>query len=296
MQEYLAEVPGQPFVVTTAGTLRDAVAAVGGQQVVLLDLSLPDAHGIDTISRMAEVAEGAPIIVLTGNTDQDMALRAVAKGADDYLLKSEITTSLIARTILYAVERRRRARQMTALEVSRAESEHSARRARFLADLSSAFAIALDVDDVIQSLIKVAVPELGDYCGIDLVGGDQRLRRAAVRVGRVALGGRCAGLVDADRDLSVVPGGAGAAHRRGARHPRRAGRDAGGAAAPQGGPVAGAAVGAGAAVLGAGPGRGRDDAGDEGGAAARRARRARWPRRWRAERRWRWTTPCFTGR
>ncbi|HVT07642.1 MAG TPA: hybrid sensor histidine kinase/response regulator [Polyangia bacterium] len=181
MREYLAEVPEQPFVVTTAGTLREAEAAVRGQDVVLLDLSLPDAHGIDTVSRMAESAEGAPIIVLTGNTDQDMALRAVAKGADDYLLKSEITPSLIARTILYAVERRRRARQLMALEVSRAESEHSARQARFLADLSSAFAIALDVDDVVQSLIKVAVPELGDYCGIDLVGGDQRLRRAAVR-------------------------------------------------------------------------------------------------------------------
>ena len=182
LQEYLAEVPDQPFAVTVAGSLREAVAAVEGQHAVLLDLSLPDAHGIDTVSRMAEVAEGAPIIVLTGNTDQDMALRAVALGADDYLLKSEITPSLIARTILYAVERRRRARQMTALEVSRAESEVSARQARFLADLSSAFAIALDVDDVIQSLIKVAVPELGDYCGIDLVGGDQRLRRAAVRV------------------------------------------------------------------------------------------------------------------
>jgi CheY-like chemotaxis protein len=181
LQEYLAEVPDEPFSVTTVGTLREAVAAVGGQHAVLLDLSLPDAHGIDTVSRMAQVAEGAPVIVLTGNTDHDMALRAVGLGADDYLLKSEITPSLIARTILYAVERRRRARQMTALEVSRAESEHSARQARFLADLSSAFAIALDVDDVIQSLIKVAVPELGDYCGIDLVGGDQRLRRAAVR-------------------------------------------------------------------------------------------------------------------
>ena len=182
LQEYLSEVPHQPFAVTAAATLRDAMAAVQGQDVVLLDLSLPDAHGLETVSRMAEIAAGAPIIVLTGNTDQDMALRAMSLGADDYLLKSEITSSLIARTILYSVERRRRTRQVMALETSRAASERSARQAQFLADLSSTFATALDVDDVVQSLMKMAVPELADYCGIDLVGGDHRLRRAAVRV------------------------------------------------------------------------------------------------------------------
>ncbi len=181
LQEYLSEVPQQPFAVAQVGSLREAVAAVRGQDAVLLDLSLPDAHGLDTVGRMAAVADGAPIIVLTGNTDQDMALRAMSLGADDYLLKSEITPSLIARTILYSVERRRRARQVVALEISRAESERNARQAHFLADLSSAFAAALDVDDVVQSLMKAAVPELGDYCGVDLVGGDQRLRRAAVR-------------------------------------------------------------------------------------------------------------------
>ncbi len=184
LQELLLEVPRQPFLVTTVGTLRDAIDGVSGQQVVLLDLSLPDAHGIDTVSRMTDVAGGAPVIVLTGNTDHDMALRAVSLGADDYLLKSEITPSLIARTILYAVERRRgveRTRQMMALEISRAQSERSAQHARFLVDLSSGFASALDVDDVIQSALKLVVPTVADYCGVDLIEGGQRLRRAAVR-------------------------------------------------------------------------------------------------------------------
>jgi signal transduction histidine kinase/DNA-binding NarL/FixJ family response regulator len=184
LQELLSEVPRQPFVVTTAETLRDAIAGISGQDVVLLDLSLPDAHGVDTVSRMAEASGGAPVIVLTGNTDHDLALRAVSLGADDYLLKSEITPSLIARTILYAVERRRgveRSRQMMALEISRAESERSAQQARFLVDLASAFASALDVDDVVQSALKAVVPAVADYCGVDLIEGDQRLRRAAVR-------------------------------------------------------------------------------------------------------------------
>jgi len=170
LQELLSEVPGRPFQVTTAGTLRDAIASVAGHDVVLLDLSLPDAHGVDTVSRMADAAGGAPIIVLTGNTDHDMALRAVSLGADDYLLKSEITPSLIRRSILYAVERRRGV-----------ESERSARQARFLVDLSSAFASALDVDDVIQSALKLVAPAVADYCGVDLTDGAQRLRRAAVR-------------------------------------------------------------------------------------------------------------------
>jgi signal transduction histidine kinase/DNA-binding NarL/FixJ family response regulator len=185
LREYLSEVRHHDFAVTAVGTLREAIAAVGGHDVVLLDLSLPDAQGDATVSRMAESAAGAPVIVLTGNTDQQLALRAVSLGAHDYLLKSELTPSLITRTILYAVERRRgldRARQMLALELSRAESDRRARQARLLADLSSTFAGALEVDQVVQALIQAAIPELGDYCGVDLVGTDQRLRRAAVRL------------------------------------------------------------------------------------------------------------------
>ena len=61
LQELLSEVPRQPFLVTTAGTLREAIASVSGHDVVLLDLSLPDAHGVDTVSQNSSILGQADV-------------------------------------------------------------------------------------------------------------------------------------------------------------------------------------------------------------------------------------------
>lgn len=179
--ELLSEVPRRPFEVSVAGTLREGVASSPGHHVILLDLSLPDALGLETVSRMASAAPAVPIIVLTGNTDDEVALDAALVGADDYLLKRDITPSLLARTILYAIERRRsaeNARRVLALEIARAENVRAAERARFLADLSAAFATKLDLDEVVRTACAYVVPELGDYCVLDLArqnGGFERV-------------------------------------------------------------------------------------------------------------------------
>ncbi|MDB4985062.1 MAG: sensor signal transduction histidine kinase [Myxococcaceae bacterium] len=180
MRELLAEVPRQPFVVTVAGTLRDAILGLGDHDIVLLDLSLPDAHGVGTISRVVDVRNAPPVVVLTGNTDDEVALKAVSLGADDYLLKSEITPSLIARTILYAIERRRgiaQAQQMLALEIARAESVRSAERARFLGDLSAGFATTLAFDEVVHLATRQLVPALADYCSLDVRAANDAFER-----------------------------------------------------------------------------------------------------------------------
>ena len=75
--------------------------------VVLLDLSLPDSFGIHTFQLLKAVVEKIPVIILTGLSDTSVALEAIKEGAQDYLVKSELTESLLAKTIQYSLERKR---------------------------------------------------------------------------------------------------------------------------------------------------------------------------------------------
>ncbi len=76
--------------------------------VVLLDLSLPDSKGLDTIVGVMEHARGIPIVVLTGLNDEELALRALHEGAQDYLVKGRMDGSSVSRAVRYAIERARR--------------------------------------------------------------------------------------------------------------------------------------------------------------------------------------------
>ncbi|MGD1713655.1 GGDEF domain-containing response regulator [Dapis sp. BLCC M172] len=73
--------------------------------VILLDLGLPDSQGFETISHMIEIAPNIPIIVLTGRDDEDFSVQVVQKGAQDYLVKSEISAEVLIRSIRYSLER-----------------------------------------------------------------------------------------------------------------------------------------------------------------------------------------------
>jgi DNA-binding NtrC family response regulator len=75
--------------------------------VVLLDLSLPDSHGLETFDRFHALAPQLPIIVLSGLDDGTIAIEAVRKGAQDYLVKGDVSASLLVRSIQYAIERKR---------------------------------------------------------------------------------------------------------------------------------------------------------------------------------------------
>jgi serine phosphatase RsbU (regulator of sigma subunit) len=75
--------------------------------VMLLDLSLPDTHGFDTFVRASARAPELPIVVLTGNRDEDLAVQTVQAGAQDYLVKPSMDGSLVVRALRYAIERRR---------------------------------------------------------------------------------------------------------------------------------------------------------------------------------------------
>ncbi|QGJ72101.1 Hybrid sensor histidine kinase/response regulator [Planctomycetales bacterium 10988] len=73
--------------------------------VILLDLSLPDAQGIQTVKQMAEVSPMIPIVVLTTLHDEAIAMQTIQEGAQDYLVKGRIDTDLLRRSIQYSIKR-----------------------------------------------------------------------------------------------------------------------------------------------------------------------------------------------
>ncbi len=74
--------------------------------IILLDLSLPDAHGIDTVIRTRTVLPGVPIVVMSGLGDEETAIKAVHEGAQDYLVKGQVDSNLLVRSVLYSIERK----------------------------------------------------------------------------------------------------------------------------------------------------------------------------------------------
>jgi len=81
--------------------------------VVLLDLGLPDATGLEGLERIRERLPDIPIVVLTGLDDDSTALEALKKGAQDYLVKGSFEEKLLSRTLQYAIERSRAVRELS---------------------------------------------------------------------------------------------------------------------------------------------------------------------------------------
>ncbi|AFY69950.1 multi-sensor signal transduction histidine kinase [Thalassoporum mexicanum PCC 7367] len=84
--------------------------------VVLLDLSLPDSDGLDTINAINAHAPATPVVVLTSDDSDETALRALNVGVQDYLVKGQIIPKLLERTIRYAIERSQFLNQLRASE------------------------------------------------------------------------------------------------------------------------------------------------------------------------------------
>ncbi|OGV73185.1 MAG: hypothetical protein A3K19_30135 [Lentisphaerae bacterium RIFOXYB12_FULL_65_16] len=119
LREYLSEAPATSFEVVGAPTMREALEllSAGGFAAVLLDLGLPDCTGLAGLDRIAASAPTLPVIVLTGLQDSATGLLALSKNAQDYLVKGKIDGDALARSIRYAIARKR------AEEESRASQE-----------------------------------------------------------------------------------------------------------------------------------------------------------------------------
>jgi PAS domain S-box-containing protein len=106
--DVLKSSPHDVFVVHQETTLAGARNWLdrSAADVILLDLSLPDSAGLKTLREVRERANQIPIILFSGSDDEKTAMQAVRKGAQDYLVKSELSASMILRVIHYAIQRR----------------------------------------------------------------------------------------------------------------------------------------------------------------------------------------------
>ena len=90
--------------------------------VLLLDLSLPDAEGMGAIEKLKEFYPNLPIIILTGNEDERNSIKAIQAGVQDYLIKKEISPHNLSRSIGYAIERSKTAKELEELRIQQAHS------------------------------------------------------------------------------------------------------------------------------------------------------------------------------
>lgn len=107
IDELLKKAPDFSYKIKSCIRLSDGLDAFkkNGYDIILLDLTLPDSDRISTLEKVLEYTPKIPIIILTGLDDKEIALESLKKGIQDYLVKDELTTNLLTRSILYGIER-----------------------------------------------------------------------------------------------------------------------------------------------------------------------------------------------
>jgi signal transduction histidine kinase len=109
LREMFSKESPDSFELTHLSRMHDAEVrlAQGGVDIVLLDMGLPDGHGIDTLRRARAAAPDVVMIVLTGLDDEVLAAEAIKEGAQDYLIKGQIENRALPRALRHAIERQR---------------------------------------------------------------------------------------------------------------------------------------------------------------------------------------------
>lgn len=97
---------GARYEVIACATIDDGIVQLSrGADIVVLDLGLPGTRGLDAIGRIRVAASSLPLVVLTGNGDDAVAVRALRQGAQDYLVKSALDGRSLVRALDFAIER-----------------------------------------------------------------------------------------------------------------------------------------------------------------------------------------------
>jgi two-component system cell cycle response regulator len=107
--ETIKDIPSQCYEIIHVNSLSEGLTELGNKTVdiILLDLGLPDSQHLDTLIKLKSQVLGVPIVILTGNDDEETALRAVQQGAQDYLIKQKINADMLSRVICYSIERQK---------------------------------------------------------------------------------------------------------------------------------------------------------------------------------------------
>jgi signal transduction histidine kinase len=145
--------------------LSDALSALSREQpsLVLLDLNLPDSRGAETFRKVLEKAPNVPVVVISGQDDEALAIKAVNQGVQDYLIKGDITSKHLERAIRYAVERQALQRSIEMAQKQRLEFKN-----QFLSHISHELRTPLTcihqyVTLLADGLAGPVVPEQADH-------------------------------------------------------------------------------------------------------------------------------------
>jgi len=160
--------------------LSDGLAHLGQKQpaVVLLDLNLPDSHGVETVRRVLETAPNVPVVVLSGQNDEELAMQALNSGVQDYILKKDLTSQGLSRAMRFAIQRQTLLRSLDARRTAREQFKK-----RFLANLSQLEPLLVRIrryaTHLLEGVTGMLSPEQRDHLRtiVDAVGELQAILR-----------------------------------------------------------------------------------------------------------------------
>ena len=153
---------------TVAPRLEDGLHLLSSREfdAVLLDLNLPDSHGMETFERLRAAVPELPLIVYTGSHDKSVELRALRGGAQDYLVKGPGNGPLLARAVHFAIERRRTRAE---LDLRAARLERNREALRRIVEASADVILILDRSGAVL-FVNSGAEKMYGRSAADLVG------------------------------------------------------------------------------------------------------------------------------
>jgi signal transduction histidine kinase len=187
--------------------------AVEVPSMVLLDLNLPDSHGAETFRSVLKRAPGVPVVVLSGQDDEELAIKAVHQGVQDYLVKGNFDSKQLARAMRYAIERQA---LLTSLDISRKQQLQF--KDEFLSHVSHELRTPLTcihqfVTILLDGLAGKVMPEQREHLGTVLRSVNQLrgmigdlLEATRAESGKISIEPRCILIGDVIRDAVAMMG------------------------------------------------------------------------------------------
>ncbi len=209
-------VESNPMVnVSCVNRLSDGIASLKEQppSLILLDLNLPDSRGAETFRKILEKARDVPVVILSGQDDQAMAVKALHQGAQDYLVKGGVTSAQLDRAMRYAIERQALQRS---LEMSRKQQIEF--KNQFLSHVSHELRTPLTcvhqyVTILLDGLAGDINPEQREHLNTILRSANQLgamvrdlLEAARAESGKISLDLRCVSIADLIRLAATMMG------------------------------------------------------------------------------------------